>query len=66
MGMGKILKTNGSMTGAMSRNILLPRFQGRKFLLSRDGVPKDPYRRRPGPAEEGRMTSTLPPFSRPG
>ena len=35
-------------------------------LLTRDGVPKDPYRRRHGPAEEGRMTPTLPPFVGPG
>ena len=54
------------MTGTMTHNILLTRFQGEKFLLTRAGVPKDPYRRRHGPAEEGTMTSTLPPFSWPG
>ena len=36
------------------------------ILLTRDGVPKDPYRRRHGSAEERRMTPTLPPFVRPG
>ena len=51
----------------MTHSILLTRFQGEKtILLTRDGVPKDPYRRRHGPAEEGRMTTTLPPFLRPG
>ena len=55
------------MTGTMTHNILLTRLQGEKtILLTRDGVPKDPYRRRHGPAEEGRMTPTLPPFVRPG
>ena len=55
------------MTGTMTHNILLTRLQGGKtILLTRDGVPKDPYRRRHGPAEEGRMTPTLPPFVRPG
>ena len=55
------------MTGTMTLNILLTRFQGEKLcLLTRAGVPKDPYRRRHGPAEEGRMTPTLPPFLRPG
>ena len=49
------------MTGTMTHNILLTRLQGGKtILLTRDGVPKDPYRRRNGPAEEGRMTTTLP------
>ena len=68
MGMGKILKTNGKMTGTMTHNILLTWFQGeqKKTLLTRGGVPKDPYRRRHGPVEEGRMAPTLPPFSRPG
>ena len=48
------------MTGTMTHNILLTRLQGGKtILLTRDGVPKDPYRRRHGPAEEGRMTPTL-------
>ena len=55
------------MTGTMTHNILLTRFQGGKtILLTRDGVPKDPYRRRHGSAEEGKMTPTLPPFVRPG
>ena len=55
------------MTGTITHNILLTRLQGGKtILLTRDGVPKDPYRRRHGPAEEGRMTPTLPPFVRPG
>ena len=50
----------------MTHNILLTRLQGEKILLTNGGVPKDPYRRRHGPAEEGRMTPTLPPFLRPG
>ena len=51
----------------MTHNILLTRLHGKKkFLLTRDMVPKDPYRRRHGPAEEGRMTPTLTPFVRPG
>ena len=64
MGMGKILETNNLMTGTMTHNILLTRLQGGKkiFLLIRSGVQKDPYRRRHGQAEEGRMTPTLPPF----
>ena len=66
MGMGKILRTNDYMTGTMTHNILLTRFQGEKVLLTKDGVPRDPYRRRHGPAEEGRMTPTLPSFLRPG
>ena len=49
----------------MTHNILLTKFQVGKCLLTRDGVPKDPYRRCHGPAE-GRMTPTLPPFLRPG
>ena len=53
--------------GTMTHNILLTRLQGEKtILLTRDGVPKDPYRRRHRPAEGGRMTPTLPPFVRPG
>ena len=52
--------------GTMTHNILLTRFQGEKVLLTRDRVPKDPYRRRHGPTEEGRMTPMLPPFLRPG
>ena len=35
-------------------------------ILIRGGVPKDPYRRRHGQVEEGRMTPTLPHFVRPG
>ena len=54
------------MTRTITHNILLTTFQGGKILLTRDGVPKDPYCRRHGPAEEGRMTPTLPPFLRPG
>ena len=54
------------MTRTMTNDILLPRFQREKVLLTQDGVPKDPYRRRHGPAEEGMMTPTLPPFLRPG
>ena len=55
------------MTGTMTHNILLTRLQGEKtILLTRDGVPKDPYRRHHGPEEEGRMTPTLPPFVRQG
>ena len=55
------------MTGTMTDNILLTRLQGKKHcLLTGGGVPKDPYRRRHGRAEEGRMTPTLPPFARPG
>ena len=55
------------MTGTMTHSVLLTRFHGKKtILLPRDGVPKDPYRRRHGPAEEGRMTPTLPPFLWPG
>ena len=50
----------------MTHNILLTRFRGEKVLLTKNGVPKDPYRRRHGPAEKGRMTPTLPPFLRPG
>ena len=49
------------MTGTMTHKILLVRFQGEEILLTRDGVLKDAYRRRHGPAEEGRMTPTLPP-----
>ena len=62
MGMGKILRTNDLMTGTMTHNILLTKFQGGKkqCLLTRDGVPKDPYRRRHGQEEEERMTPTLP------
>ena len=51
----------------MTHSILLTRFQGEKpILLSRDGVPKDPYRKRHRLAEEGRMTPTLLPFLRQG
>ena len=50
----------------MTHNILLTRFQGEKVLLTKDGVSKDPYRRRHGPAEEGRMTPILLPFLLPG
>ena len=49
------------MTGTMTHNILLIRFQGGKFLLIQAGVSKDPYHRRHGPAEEGRMSPTYPP-----
>ena len=68
MGMGKILETNFLVTGTMTHNILLTRLQeGKKLcLLIRNGVPKYPYRGRYGPAEEGRMTPTLPSFLRPG
>ena len=67
MGMGKILWNNDYMTGTMTDNILLTRFQGGKQCLLTGGVvPKDPYHRRYGPAEEGRMTPTLPPFLRLG
>ena len=52
------------MTGTMTHKILLTRFQ--EILLTRDGVPKNPYRGRHGPAEEGRITPTWPPFLRPG
>ena len=64
MGMGKILRI--LMTVTMTHNILLTRFQGEKILLTKDRVPKDPYRRRHGPAEDGRMTPALSPFLRPG
>ena len=50
----------------MTHNILLTRFQQEKILLTKDGVPKNPYHRRHVLAEEGRMTPTLPPFLRPG
>ena len=66
MGRGKILSANDYMTGTMTHNILQTRLQGKKILLTKGGVPKDPYRRRHGPGEEGRMTPTLPPFVRPG
>ena len=46
--------------GTMTHNILLTRFQGKKFLLTLDGVPKDLYRRRHGPAEEGRISHIAP------
>ena len=67
MGMEKILIPNGLVTRKMTLDILLTRFQGEKqCLLTRGGVPKDPYRRRHGPAEGGRITPTLLPFLRPG
>ena len=66
MGMGETLETNDLVTGKMTQNILLTRFLGFKeenqCLLTRDEVPKEPYRRRHGQEEEGEMTSTLPPF----
>ena len=67
-GMGVEVQKIMGMAVTMTHNILLTRLQeARKFfLLTRGGVPKDPYRRRHGQAEEWRMTSTLPPFLRPG
>ena len=37
MGMGKILETNNKMTGAMTQNILLTRFQGGKTVPTYPG-----------------------------
>ena len=60
MGMGKILRTNDLDDGdddSQHTANKVSRWK-KQCLLIRDRVPKDPYRRRHGPAEEGRMTLT--------
>ena len=61
--MGKILETNNEVTGTMTHNILLTRNYKGIMPTYRDGVPKDPYRRRHGHEEEGRKDdSNIVPF----